>query len=41
LFAFVKALTESGKACGPLSHDFFHEEYTLNYLTSKLFCICI
>lgn len=32
----IRALTESGKTCGPLSRDFFRAEYTLNYLTSKV-----
>lgn len=32
----VRALTESGKVCGPLSHEFFREEYTLDHLTSVL-----
>lgn len=32
----IRALTESGKTCGPLSRDFFRAEYTLNYLTSRV-----
>ena len=35
MVAFVEALTESGKTLGALSREFFREEYTLNYLTSK------
>lgn len=32
----IRALTESGKTCGPLSRDFFRAEYTLDYLTSRV-----
>ena len=32
----VSALTESGQGNRQFTRDFFREEYTLDYLTSKL-----